>query len=74
MKSVWINIHDFLQAADKTQVTRFPSEAALAAYTIRTSKVFPRSKIEADSPLKLLLANILYPRWWMGRKKKAAKA
>ncbi|OIW34888.1 hypothetical protein CONLIGDRAFT_675840 [Coniochaeta ligniaria NRRL 30616] len=74
MKSVWINIYDFLQTPDKSQVTRFPSEAALSGYTLWTRKLYPRNRIEADSPLKLLLANILYPRWWMGRKKIKAKA
>lgn len=74
MKNVWINIHDFLRTPDKSQVTRFPSEAALSAYTLGTRKLYPRSRIEADSPLKLLLANILYPRWWMGQKKKKGNA
>ncbi|PSS03587.1 hypothetical protein BD289DRAFT_478421 [Coniella lustricola] len=40
-------------------VTFFKSERALAQYTLTTQKIFPRSKIAKESPLKLLLANIL---------------
>lgn len=41
------------------EVTFFKSEGALARYTFATQKIFPRSKIDKESPLKLLLANIL---------------
>jgi hypothetical protein len=72
MKNVWVNIWDFLQARNKVEVHQFRSEATLAAYTVRTGRVYPRKKIEKDSPLKLLLAHILYPRWYTGKVKKAA--
>jgi hypothetical protein len=69
MKDVWINIWDFLRTPNKEEVTRFPSEAALSAYTMKKrSRTYPRNKIRKDSPLKLLMANILYPRY--GRRKK----
>ncbi|KAB5580817.1 hypothetical protein GE09DRAFT_1183047 [Coniochaeta sp. 2T2.1] len=73
MKNVWINIHDFLEAEDKQDVPRFTDERTLSIYTRCSGKVYRRKEIRGDSPLKLLLANILYPRGWMGRKKKAKK-
>ncbi|KAB5536655.1 hypothetical protein GE09DRAFT_335098 [Coniochaeta sp. 2T2.1] len=71
MKNVWINIHDFLEAEDKQDVPRFTDERTLSIYTRFSGRVYPRKEIRRDSPLKLLLANILYPRWRMGRKMKA---
>ena len=68
MKNVWINIHDFLLADDKREVRRFPTEAALSAYTLGSRRVYPKKRVERDSPLKLLLANILYPRWRKGNR------
>jgi hypothetical protein len=64
MKNVWINIWDFLRAENKADVRRFESEAALATYTMKkSSRKYPRDMIEKDSPLKLLMANIVNPRY-----------
>lgn len=41
------------------EVTFFKNQGALAQYTFATQRIFPRSKIDKESPLKLLLANIL---------------
>lgn len=69
MKNIWINIHDFLRAEDKAAVPRHASEAELSAYTLLSKKTFPRKRVEKDSPLKLLLARILYPGRWQGGRK-----
>lgn len=72
MKNVWINIPDFLLAPDKNEVTRFPSEAALSQYTMKNrSRRYPKLKIGKDSPLRLLMANILSPWYWGKRNGKA---
>ncbi|KAB5580816.1 hypothetical protein GE09DRAFT_1255731 [Coniochaeta sp. 2T2.1] len=63
MKDIWINIHDFLQAHPKQSVTHFPTERDLAAYTKATHKVYPRDKIEKNSPLRLLMGNREYDAW-----------
>lgn len=47
---------------EPVQVHRFDSQKQLARYTIDTDKVFPRRFITDGSPLKLLLAEILYQR------------
>ncbi|KAL1883198.1 hypothetical protein Daus18300_000256 [Diaporthe australafricana] len=63
LKGVWVNIHDFLHAENKPEDVRFfESERALSAYTLSTHKVFPRNEITPGSPLRDLLAHILYPR------------
>jgi len=64
MKGVWINIWDFLRTPNKENVRRFESEAALSSYTMKkSSRKYPRHMIDKDSPLKLLMANILCPRY-----------
>ncbi|KKY38413.1 hypothetical protein UCDDA912_g01731 [Diaporthe ampelina] len=63
LKGVWVNIHDFLAAENKPDdVVFFKSERALAAYTRRTRKLFPRHEVTRGSPLRDLLAHILYRR------------
>lgn len=64
MTGVWINICDFLDADDKSQVHHFDSEAELADYTVRTKRTFPMFVLKQNpgGPLKLLMANILHPR------------
>jgi hypothetical protein len=62
MRGVWINIYDFLLAADKTKVKIFPNKAALAQYTIETRRFYPKRKVESGSPLRLLMADIVNPR------------
>ncbi|ROW18259.1 hypothetical protein VPNG_00135 [Cytospora leucostoma] len=64
LKGIWVNIHDFLyRAKNKPQdVEFFESERQLSDYTVRTKKIFPRKNISPGSPLRELLAHILYPR------------
>lgn len=63
LKGVWVNIHDFLAAEDKPgDVVFYASERQLSKYTLRSHKVFPRRDIPHGSPLRDLLARILYPR------------
>lgn len=63
LKGVWVNIHDFLRADNKPEDVRFfESERALSAYTLTSRKMFPRNSITPGSPLRDLLAHILYPR------------
>lgn len=60
LKGVWVNIHDFLAAENKPKDVRFfESERALAAYTRKTRKIFPRCEIKQGNPLRDLLAHIL---------------
>ncbi|KAG6362134.1 hypothetical protein INS49_010363 [Diaporthe citri] len=60
LRGVWVNIHDFLAAENKPKDVRFfKSERALAAYTRKTHKVFPRRDIKQGDPLRDLLAHIL---------------
>ncbi|KAK7741091.1 hypothetical protein SLS63_000644 [Diaporthe eres] len=60
LKGVWVNIHDFLAAENKPEDVRFfESERALAAYTRKSHKVFPRREITQGNPLRDLLAHIL---------------
>lgn len=70
MKNVWVNIRDFLEAENKLEVYHFPTEAALARYTVEAHRFFPRRKVVKGSPLTLLMANILSPRY---RGKKSRK-
>ncbi|ROW01679.1 hypothetical protein VSDG_02055 [Cytospora chrysosperma] len=64
LKGIWVNIHDFLYNAENKpdDVEFFKSERELSEYTLQTKKVYPRSKITPGSPLRDLLAQILYPR------------
>lgn len=59
LKGVWVNIHDFLDAENKPEDVRFfKSERALAAYTLKTRKIYPRRLVSRESPLRDLLAHI----------------
>ncbi|KAI1346249.1 hypothetical protein F5Y01DRAFT_27970 [Xylaria sp. FL0043] len=59
LKSVWVNIPDFLQAIKKGQpVHHFPSQRALAAYTQEHRKFYPKKDIPKSSPLRRLLAHM----------------
>lgn len=59
LSHVWVNIRDFLDAVrDGTQPYRHPSEKALAQYTIKTHKVYPKKMVTKGSPLRKLLAHI----------------
>ncbi|KAI1273387.1 hypothetical protein F5Y07DRAFT_256162 [Xylaria sp. FL0933] len=61
LKSVWVNIPDFLQAIKKGQpVHHFPSQRALAAYTQAHRRFYPKSNIPKSSPLRRLLAHMTF--------------
>lgn len=48
--------------ATPVEVNFFVSQRALARYTVANGKVFPRRMVDKESPLELLLAQILHPR------------
>ena len=57
-----MNIHDFLVAVKSGQpVYHFESERALAAYTKKTRKIYPKKLVPKGSPLRKLLARIDRP-------------
>ncbi|KAI1131769.1 hypothetical protein F5Y10DRAFT_45259 [Nemania abortiva] len=59
LKTVWVNIPDFLDAVKKGDpIHHFPSQRALAEYTREEHRVYPRKNIPKGSPLKQLLAQI----------------
>ncbi|TVY86631.1 hypothetical protein LAWI1_G006506, partial [Lachnellula willkommii] len=59
LKGIWINIYDFLDAVKKDeQPRRFPSQRALARYTIRTWRIYPKKKAKEGGPVRALLAHI----------------
>lgn len=59
LKTVWVNIPDFLNAVNRpNDVAFFPSQQALAAYTVETRKVFPKRYVGKGSPLAALMAHI----------------
>ncbi|KAI1197753.1 hypothetical protein F5X97DRAFT_343393 [Nemania serpens] len=56
---VWVNIPDFLDAVRAgVRVRMFRTQRELAAYTRETRRVYPKSRIPPDSPLRQLLAHI----------------
>lgn len=59
LRSVWINIRDFLDAAARNQpVPRHRNRHALAHYTETTGRFYSRKKIVSGSPLAALMATI----------------
>ncbi|KAI1739299.1 hypothetical protein F4680DRAFT_142404 [Xylaria scruposa] len=63
LKTVWVNIPDFLRAVKQGHpVHHFQSQSELALYTKSTQKFYPRKNIEKRSPLKQLLAHIVASR------------
>ncbi|GAP83335.1 hypothetical protein SAMD00023353_0203150 [Rosellinia necatrix] len=63
LKTVWVNIHDFLNAIENGQpVPCFPSQRDLARYTKENGLFYPRRKIRKGSPLRQLLAQIFVNR------------
>ncbi|KAI0966769.1 hypothetical protein F4678DRAFT_266062 [Xylaria arbuscula] len=63
LKTVWVNIYDFLNAIKKGEpVYYFPNKHALAAYTESHRKFYPKRFIVKGSPLRQLLANIFPPK------------
>lgn len=59
MRDIWVNIYDFIDAkAAGTQVKKFKSERALADYTMKTRRVYPKEKAKQGGPVRALLAHI----------------
>ena len=59
MKGVWVNIWDFLEAKRAgTLVKRWPTEKALAKYTISHGLIYPKKRAKKSGPLRILLASI----------------
>ena len=59
LKTVWVNIPDFLNAVNRpNDVAFFPNQQALAAYTVETRKIFPKRYVGKGSPLAALMAHI----------------
>ncbi|KAI0401048.1 hypothetical protein F4802DRAFT_446412 [Xylaria palmicola] len=72
LKTVWVNIPDFLDAVKKHRpVHHFENQRELADYTIERRRFYPKCAIKKDSPLRQLLAHILVNR---GRKGHGANA
>ncbi|KAL1896154.1 hypothetical protein Sste5346_004896 [Sporothrix stenoceras] len=59
LRSVWVNIRDFLEAAaaDKP-VRQFRNRHAMSFYTETTGRYYARKKVVSGSPLAALLATI----------------
>jgi hypothetical protein len=52
-------MYDFMDAIhDKKQPHLFPSQKALADYTMQTRKIFPKKKVKEGGPARALLAHI----------------
>ncbi|TVY58274.1 hypothetical protein LCER1_G004126 [Lachnellula cervina] len=59
LKGIWVNIYDFLDAVEKDeQPRRFPSQNALARYTIENDKIYPKKAAKEEGPVRALLAHI----------------
>ncbi|KAI0486367.1 hypothetical protein F4859DRAFT_367354 [Xylaria cf. heliscus] len=72
LKTVWVNIPDFLQAIKQGHpVHHFESQLELADYTKQHRRFYPRNSIEKQSPLKQLLAHIFNNRGGKGHGKSA---
>lgn len=50
-------------------VATYPTEIALAKYTKKTRKIFPRENAQAGGLLKFLLRQIMHPRTGVARKR-----
>ncbi|KAI0416082.1 hypothetical protein F5X98DRAFT_376062 [Xylaria grammica] len=60
LKTIWVNIPDFLDAVKGGQpVYRFENQHQLAAYTRKWRRYFPKRNITKGSPLRQLLAQIV---------------
>lgn len=59
-KDVWVNIWDLIDAVrdDKLPPKRFRSEGALAKYTIKTGRVYPKKMAKKGGPVRQLLAHV----------------
>ncbi|RDW78022.1 hypothetical protein BP5796_05874 [Coleophoma crateriformis] len=59
LRRVWVNIYDFLDAKAKGDpVPRFGSQRALAEYTIKTRRIYPKKAAKEGGPVRELLAHI----------------
>lgn len=64
---MWVNIYDLLDAQEANKTTpvslptlprRFPSERALAKYTIKEKKIYPKREAKKRGAVRALLARI----------------
>ncbi|KAI1428198.1 hypothetical protein F5Y12DRAFT_711515 [Xylaria sp. FL1777] len=61
LKTVWVNIPDFLSAMKKGEpVYHFATQRALAEYTVENHRFYPKKNIPKTSPLRQLLAQIVF--------------
>ncbi|TGJ78847.1 hypothetical protein E0Z10_g9918 [Xylaria hypoxylon] len=59
LKTVWVNIRDFLDAVETGRpVHHFKNQYQLAAYTRKMQRFYPKKNIEKGSPLRQLLAQV----------------
>ncbi|KAI3328930.1 hypothetical protein HD806DRAFT_266865 [Xylariaceae sp. AK1471] len=59
LKTVWVNIPDFLHAIENGQPVRhFRNQWDLAKYTKKERRYYPKGQVEKGSPLRQLLAHI----------------
>ena len=62
VKNTHVNLVDFVEQRAPDQPVRvFPSERALANYTKKHKKIFPRANVNAGSLLRDLLRRIFRP-------------
>jgi hypothetical protein len=60
LRNVWVNIWDFLSAVRSGEAVKlWNSEKALAAYTLRDGKIYPKKAAKQSGPVRGLLAHIL---------------
>ncbi|KAL7629408.1 hypothetical protein AAE478_000928 [Parahypoxylon ruwenzoriense] len=63
LKSVWVNIVDFLDDVKEGRLPhRFDNASQLSAYTRKTNNIYPRRLVPKGSPLRSLLAGIFNSR------------
>ncbi|KAI8966043.1 hypothetical protein F5Y11DRAFT_344036 [Daldinia sp. FL1419] len=63
LKTVWINIVDFLEAIlSNGELRFFGNHYALGRYTVRTGKFFPKRSMPKGSPLRTLFTDMSHLR------------
>ncbi|KAK3695109.1 hypothetical protein B0T22DRAFT_477807 [Podospora appendiculata] len=61
--TIHVNIYDFIEAVNAdTKPRLFESERALADYTLKTRRIYPRNRAKQSGPLRVLLRFITHPR------------
>ncbi|KAJ4297205.1 hypothetical protein N0V88_004123 [Collariella sp. IMI 366227] len=60
LKTVYVNIHDFLDAVKKGRTPqRFANVHQLATYTVNSGKIYPKKYVKKMGPVKALMRQIL---------------